>query len=150
MPLFHHSVGSGLEGLLASYESTEDHAHTTLLGMEGRVLEGPLQCLKSGGQRAVQTTGTGGHEVSTMLGAPCQRPSHQISPGPGVKDPSYLPPKAERSMTSLACSTRDAGGQARSPTQPESPQGQGSDGLCCPVPHTQAGSGQGRLSVSVF
>lgn len=102
VPLFHHSMGSGLEGLLASYESIEDHTHTTLLGMEGQVLEGPLQCLKSGGQRAVQTTGTGGHEVSTMLGAPCQRPSHQISPGPGVKDPSYLPPKAERSMTSLA------------------------------------------------
>lgn len=44
--LFHCSLGSGLEGLLASYESTEEHAHTTLLGMEKRVLEGPLQCLR--------------------------------------------------------------------------------------------------------
>ena len=100
VPLFHHSVGSGL-GLLASYESTEDHAHTTLLGTEERVLEGPLQCLRVVVNVLCRPLGQEAMRLAPLWVLPARDPAVR-SPGPGAKDPSYLPPEAERSMTSLA------------------------------------------------
>lgn len=38
----YHLVESGVEGLLASYENTDDYGHMLLFGIEGRLLEGSL------------------------------------------------------------------------------------------------------------